>query len=83
MTPDIPFEFCVDSSIPLRHFPLGSVPVYLGMYSHPGLASKDVSIPHFGFSLCPSLYMRRFCLIPVNPPSHLHHILLIHCYRTT
>jgi hypothetical protein len=72
----------VDSSIPLRYF--FPVPVYLGMYSHPGLVSKVVSIPRFGFSLCSSLYMRSFCLIPANPlprllspfiaslPNHLH-----------
>ena len=50
----------------------------------PGL----VSIPLFGFSLCSSLYMRRFCLIPANPhhvfiSSHHHPTTFNHRYRMT
>jgi len=44
-------------------------PVHPGMYSHPVLVSKVVSIPRFGLLLCPSLYMRSSRLTPINPPS--------------
>ena len=68
----IPFEFHVDNRIPFRHFSFSFHcfgPVYVGMYSHPVLVSKVVSIPRFGLLLCSSLYMRSSCLIPVNPSS--------------
>lgn len=60
------------------------------MYSHPGLVSKVVSIPRFGFSLCSSLYMRSLSHTRqpsitslVSPSSHHHPRIFIHRYHMT
>ena len=80
ITSGIPFGFCVDSRIPLRHPFHRFFPVYLGMYSHPGLVSKAVSIPRFGFTLCSSLYMRSLShtrqpsITPIVPLHTFHRI---------